>query len=444
MKIGRTSRGVAIAAALSVGLLALSACSSSSGGGSNGAPSDKKVTITYLVDNGDTSVPTTKALVDAFVAANPNITVTVDTRPGGADGDNLIKTKLATGDMADVFFYNSGALLQALDPQKNLVPLTDQSFQANVDAGFKAAVTFNGQVYGAPLGTAMGGGILYNKPIYDQLGLQIPKTWADFQANNAKIKAAGIAPVIQSYGDTWTSQLLILADYHNVAAANPDWAQQYTANDPNAKYTKDPALPGFQRLQDLHASGYMNDNFASMKLAQAEAALAAGKGAQYPMLTFALADLIKIDPKMSTDIGFFGQPGADAATNGMTLWEPNSLYIPNTTEGDKLDAAKKFVAFVASPAGCAAITAAVPPTGPYVVKGCTLPADVAFAVTQMQAYVDAGTSTPALEFLSPVKGPNLEKITVEVGSGIRDAASGAALYDEDVKKQAQQLGLPGW
>jgi raffinose/stachyose/melibiose transport system substrate-binding protein len=31
-----------------------------------------------------------------------------------------------------------------------------------------------------------------------------------------------------------------------------------------------------------------------------------------------------------------------------------------------------------------------------------------------------------------------------VGSGIRSAAEGAALYDEDVKKQALQLGLPGW
>ena len=46
--------------------------------------------------------------------------------------------------------------------------------------------------------------------------------------------------------------------------------------------------------------------------------------------------------------------------------------------------------------------------------------------------------------MSPVKGPSLEQITVEVGSGLRTAKDGAALYDEDVKKQAQQLGLAGW
>ena len=67
------------------------------------------------------------------------------------------------------------------------------------------------------------------------------------------------------------------------------------------------------------------------------------------------------------------------------------------------------------------------------------------AVTDMLPYFqEGGQNAPALEFISPVKGPALEQITVEVGSGIRPAADGAALYDEDVRKQAQQLGLAGW
>jgi raffinose/stachyose/melibiose transport system substrate-binding protein len=78
------------------------------------------------------------------------------------------------------------------------------------------------------------------------------------------------------------------------------------------------------------------------------------------------------------------------------------------------------------------------------VKGCQLPASVPAAIKDLQPYVDEGKVTPALEFLSPVKGPALEQITVEVGSGLRKAQAGAKLYDEDVKKQAQQLGLEGW
>ena len=75
---------------------------------------------------------------------------------------------------------------------------------------------------------------------------------------------------------------------------------------------------------------------------------------------------------------------------------------------------------------------------------CTLPEGLPAAVNDLQQYFTDGNTSPALEFLSPVKGPNLEKITVEVGSGITSAADGAARYDEDVKKQAQQLGLENW
>ena len=79
------------------------------------------------------------------------------------------------------------------------------------------------------------------------------------------------------------------------------------------------------------------------------------------------------------------------------------------------------------------------------IDGCDLPADVPTSVKDMLPYFETeGGTAPALEFLSPVKGPALEQITVEVGSGIRPAADAAALYDQDVEKQAKQLGLPGW
>ena len=82
--------------------------------------------------------------------------------------------------------------------------------------------------------------------------------------------------------------------------------------------------------------------------------------------------------------------------------------------------------------------------GPFMVNGCELPADVPAAIKDVTNYVDEKKVTPALEFSSPVKGPALEQITVEVGSGIRPAQDGAELYDQDVEKQAQQLGLEGW
>ena len=78
------------------------------------------------------------------------------------------------------------------------------------------------------------------------------------------------------------------------------------------------------------------------------------------------------------------------------------------------------------------------------IEGAALPDDVPLAIKDLQPYIDAGTVAPALEFLSPIKGPSLEQITVAVGSGLNTAEEGASLYDQDVEKQAQQLGLPGW
>jgi raffinose/stachyose/melibiose transport system substrate-binding protein len=103
-----------------------------------------------------------------------------------------------------------------------------------------------------------------------------------------------------------------------------------------------------------------------------------------------------------------------------------------------------FQAFLASKEGSDAISVGVPPTGPYVTKDAVLPADVMPAVKDIQAYISNNQSVPALEFLSPLKGPSLEQITVAVGSGLTTAEDGAAQYDADVTKQAQQLGLPGW
>jgi raffinose/stachyose/melibiose transport system substrate-binding protein len=431
-----------VLAAVAAVTLALTGCSAGSLGSSDDDAAG--VTLTFMVDNSDTNSRMADGLAKEFNAKNPGITVKVETRPQGTEGDNLVKTRLSTGDMTDVFQYNSGSLLQALAPAKNLAPLGDQPWAAQLDENFKITVTAEGQLFGAPFGTYNAGAILYNRVVYDRLGLRVPKTWADFMANNAKIKAAGVAPVIQSYGETWTSQLFVLGDFHNVTAAQPDFAEKYTAN--QAKYASTPAaLAGFQHLQQVHDAGFVNKDFASAKLNDAVEKLAEGEGAHYPILSGVISQLVSAFPERKDQIGLFPIPGDDAAKNGLTVWAPAGVYLPAGTTGDKLAAAKKFLAFVASPDGCAAQAAATVVNGPFAVQGCTLPADVPQVVKDMQTYISTpGASGLALEFVSPVKGPALEQICVEVGSGIRKAADGAKLYDDDVKKQAQQLGLPGW
>jgi raffinose/stachyose/melibiose transport system substrate-binding protein len=291
----------------------------------------------------------------------------------------------------------------------------------------------------------MGGGVLYNKKVFEANGLSVPTTWAEFEANNDKLKAAGITPVGATYKapDDWTSQLFVLADYCNVQAALPNFAADYTNN--KIKYADTPAaLAGFQHLQEAFDKGWYEKDFGAASLDDGLNGLATGKIAQYPMLTFALGNIAQNHPEAIKDIGFFGLPGTDAAKNCATIWMPAATYIPKTTTGDKLAAAKDFLAFIASVEGADAATAVQAPSGPYVIKGAKLPADALPAVLDIQKYIDKNVGTPALEFLSPVKGPSLPQLSVAVGSGLKSAKDGATLYDKDIEKQAKQLGLPGW
>jgi len=435
---GRTAARVAVALgslALVGGMLA--ACSSSAGSSSG------PTTISLMAGGNDPAATKfANDLAAAFHKANPTITVKVDTRPGGTDGDNLVKTRLSTGTMDDVFLYNTGSLFQALHPDQTLQPLTDQPWAKDLTKDFKNTVSTPKGLYGAPNGTTFDGGIMYNKKVYARLGLSVPTSWAQFISNSEKIKAAGIIPVLASYGDTWTSQLFVLADFANVSAQDPNWATNYTHN--KAKYVNPPALAGFTHTEQVFDMGLMNKDYASLSNVNALKELATGQAAQYPMITVVISNVVQSNPSDVNDIGYFAMP-PDSGTPHATVWEAGGAYIPKSTTGAKLDAAKKLVAFINSPTGCNIQNeSGGTPSGPFAISTCKLPGNAPALVADEAKYQTEGQTGLALEFISPIKGPNLEKILVQVGSGITKAPAGAALYDNDVKAEAQQLGLPGW
>ena len=433
---GRRRRPGAALAAAAVPLLVLAGCSSS-------GADDGTTEITFLTTNDAPNPEVADALVEAFEAENPDVTVSVEIRPGGTEGDNLIKTRLSTGEMTDVFFYNSGSLLQALNPDSSLVDLSDQEWVGSLTEEFVPVVSTESGLYGAPLGASFAGGIVYNKPLYEELGLTVPTTWDEFMANNEKIAAEGdgVAPVVQTYGETWTSQLFVLGDFANVLAVDPEWAEQYTAH--QRSYAEEPALLGFQHQQDVAEAGFFNEDFASATFPDGARMVAEGEGAHYPMLSNVIQTVMQNTPDGVDDLGFFALPAEEADNTQATIWQPNALYVPRSTEGAELEAAKAFVAFANSDAGCEIQNEMLPPAGPYA-GTCEVLDSAPPLLADIQAYFDEGKTANALEFLSPVKGPNLEKVTVEVGSGIRSAEDAAAFYDQDVENQAKQLGLEGW
>ena len=402
--------------------------------------------ITFLTGNGDTDVASAKAVIEAFQAANPGITVKTDTRPGGSEGDNLVKTRLATGDMADVFVYNNGSLLQAIKPAQNLHPLDDQPWAGQLDPLFAESSkgpTASSTAVRTGRRSAAGFSTTFRSTRSWVWRSRRPGTSSWPTTKRSRPTAAPPrssrptgrpGPPSCSYWVTSTMS----------RPRCPTFAADYTAN--KAKYATTPAaLAGFENMQKVKEAGYFNKDFASAKLNDGIKAVATGTAAHYPMLGGAADGIETVAPGKSKDVGFFALPGNDAATNGMTVWPGTAaMYIPKTVEGDKLEAAKKFIAFAATQEGCDAVAEGSAPQGPFVSTACKLPADVSQVAKDTQAYFESGKASPALEFLSPIKGPALEQITVQVGTGQVTGKEGAELYDQDVKKQAQQLGLPGW
>src|SRR4051812_9388364 len=196
-RVRRATRPLVAAAALS---LIVAGCSVGSVGSSSDQGSTGTTEISFLYQNDAATQNLGKALIAGFEAENPNIKVTSETQPGGVDGDNLTKTKLYTGEMSDIFLYNPGSLFQALNPDTNLQALTDQPWVGQMSPEMKSVVSTEKGTYGAPIGTTSAGGVLYNKKVYADLGLKVPTDWAEFRANNEKIKAAGkVTPIFQSY-----------------------------------------------------------------------------------------------------------------------------------------------------------------------------------------------------------------------------------------------------
>ncbi len=191
--------------------------------------------------------------------------------------------------MADVFLYNSGSLFQADQPaDRSRRPDRPSPGRPTSIDMFKAVVTANGQIYGAPIQAAMGGGMLYNKKVYAELGLSVPKSWAEFMANNEKIKAGR-----QARRSSRPSRTPGPASSSSSATSStcrppcPASRSDYTAN--KAKFATTPAaLKGFQHQATTCSRPATSTRTSAPRPSTTGCAWSpAGEGAHYPMLTFA-------------------------------------------------------------------------------------------------------------------------------------------------------------
>ena len=361
----------------------------------------------------------------------------VDINPGGTEGDNIIKTRCASGDLPDISNYNSGSLFTALNPKEHFLDLTNEAMTAQFDDTFKSCVSQDGKVYGAPFTTTQAGAVVYWKPDYEELGLSVPKTWDEFLKNCDALKAAGKTPVYLACGDTWTTQVLFLGDNYNVVAENPNFGADFTAG--TAKFASTPAaLRSWEKYGDL--TKLYNADSSAAKYEDGISAMANGEATHWIILTQTIPAMIAENPEAADKLGVFGIPGDNPDDQGITVWEPNGWYINKDTPNK--DAALAFLNFWYEKENMDQYITTYGANGPSCIKGYTLPDSVCPAIrVDMQSYFDNGKTCPALEFITTVKGSTCEQITTSAALGQIGAKEAASMYDEDCKKSAVQQGL---
>src|SRR3954451_4152690 len=177
---------VAATVALTVG-----ACSGSSGGGGGGSRAHVTLKLgaaDYGTGPSNSSQKYWQDIADAFHRANPTITVKV-TAINWNDFDNQVQTLIQNRQYPDITegdYFSTYA-------QEGLLYSADQvlSNPGNLLPVFAKQGTYNGKQYGLPF-TTSSRTLFYNKKLFQQAGISsAPQTWADVQADAARIKALG-------------------------------------------------------------------------------------------------------------------------------------------------------------------------------------------------------------------------------------------------------------
>jgi multiple sugar transport system substrate-binding protein len=185
----RIAGGVALASAAALALAACSSGGGSSAGGSSGGTTTLKLVVAdYGTGPSNTSSKYWQTIVHAFEAAHSNITVNVTTIPW-TNFDSQVQTMVQNKQYPDITegdYFSNYAQDGLLYPASDV--LSDPS---NLLPAFKAQGTYNGAQYGMPF-TTSSRTLFYNKKLFAQAGITAaPQTWADVEADAAKITKLG-------------------------------------------------------------------------------------------------------------------------------------------------------------------------------------------------------------------------------------------------------------
>ncbi|MBS4455289.1 ABC transporter substrate-binding protein [Tuanshanicoccus lijuaniae] len=261
------------------------------------------------------------------------------------DAGNVLKTRMANGDAPDVInIYPQNMDFQLWAKDGQFVDLTEQEFLSKLKPGSAEQYAVDNKIYNLPL-TTNAWGFFYNVDKFKELGLEVPKTWDEFEKLVATIKEKGETPFAGSFStaDSWS-----LNGYHQLAwatvAGGFDGANDYLRHsEQGAIKGDDEKLQAVaKRLRLLTGSAQKNANGASY--ADAIATFAKGEALIMPQGIWALPAINEQKPGFK--VASFPFPGEKEGEE-MTVGAADLAFSVSESSKNK-ELALKFLDYLSN------------------------------------------------------------------------------------------------
>ncbi len=252
------------------GLLVLSvsaaACGSSGpvgAGGAGGAAGDGSKAVVWTLSGSLEDVYT--ASVDRFNEKTDGPGAEVQFFQNDPYKQKL-RVAMGADNPPDVFYNWAGGSLKSYVDSGAVYDLTkdlesDPEWASQFIPSAVEQATFDGKVYGLPMKGMQPELFYYNKDLFEQAGVEPPKTWQELLDSIPKFKEIGVAPISVGGQGKWPTLLYLqfLAD----RIGGPEVVDRIVAGEPDA--WSDPAiLQSIEMLQDLVRAGAFVDGFSSV------------------------------------------------------------------------------------------------------------------------------------------------------------------------------------
>jgi len=111
-----------------------------------------------------------------------------------------LKVRAAASDMPDVFMTDGYNRIKTYNHY--VKDLSSLALTERIVPGALPAISLDGRIVGMPVQMS-GWGIIYNKDIFEEAGLEIPATFSELAAVCQALEARGVTPFVNQYKDNW-------------------------------------------------------------------------------------------------------------------------------------------------------------------------------------------------------------------------------------------------